>query len=93
MTPSVLEKDLQRNWLIRPKKIYLFKHTQNPPRIVSLNRIIKGLLRTRPKGLEGVISNSMSTQRVKILDIDGCSHSKRSQSNCQISFFTTPCLL
>jgi hypothetical protein len=63
MAPSILEEDLQRNWPIGPKKNYLFMHTQNPPRIVSLNMKIKGLLRTRPKGFEGVINNSMSTQR------------------------------
>ncbi len=55
MTPSILEKDLQRNWPIGPRKVYLFKHTRNPPRIVSLNM--------RIKGLKGVLSNSMSTQR------------------------------
>jgi hypothetical protein len=64
MTLSILEKDLRRNWPPWPKNVCLFKHTSNPPRIVSLNMIIKGLLKTRPKGLEGCYEQlHVSTQR------------------------------
>jgi hypothetical protein len=52
MTPSILEKDLQRNWPIGPKKMYPFKHTQNPPRIVSLKRKLKDYQGLDPKDLK-----------------------------------------
>jgi hypothetical protein len=55
MTSSIHEKDLQRNWPIEPKKCLLIQAHTKP--------IEDFFLRTRPKGFEGVISNSMSTRR------------------------------